>query len=148
MSELPTSPALSTAEDPRASSKLRSAARIALGLALAGAGVTHLTLARDEFRAQVPDTLVNVLPVSADDIVLGSGIVELGLGLAFAGLSKERRRLGVVMAMFFVAVFPGNISQWAKHADGFGLDTDTKRLARLAFQPLLVLWALFAGEIL
>jgi hypothetical protein len=44
-----------------------------------------------------------------------------------------------------VAVFPGNISQYLNGTNGFGLDTDSARLVRLFFQPLLVLWALFGG---
>jgi uncharacterized membrane protein len=45
---------------------------------------------------------------------------------------------------FFVAIFPGNISQYVNGIDAFGLDTDQARLIRLFFQPLLVLWALWA----
>jgi uncharacterized membrane protein len=71
--------------------------------------------------------------------VLASGVVEIGLGAALLGLPKERLRIG--------SVFPGNISQMLKHVDAFGLDTDRKRVARLFFQPLLVLWALFAGGV-
>jgi len=132
---------------PPKSSPLRTAARLALGAMLAGAGVSHLTVAREPFQAQVPETLVKVLPVSTDDVVLASGVVEIGLGAALLGLPKERLRVGSVVAAFFVAVFPGNISQLLKHADAFGLDTDRKRVVRLFFQPLLVLWALFAGGV-
>jgi len=46
--------------------------------------------------------------------------------------------------LFFVAIFPGNISQWLTRTDAFGLDTDEARLIRLFFQPLLVLWALWS----
>ena len=130
------------------SSNLRTAARVVLGSALAGFGVTHLTIARKPFRAQVPESLVKVLPASTDDVVLGSGIVEIGLGTALLALPKERLRVGSVVAAFFVAIFPGNVSQLLKHADAFGLDTDRKRVVRLLFQPLLVLWALFAGGVL
>jgi len=115
---------------------------------LAGAGISHLTVAREPFRAQVPETLVRALPVSTDDVVLASGVVEIGLGAALLGLPKERLRIGSVVAAFFVAVLPGNISQMLKHADAFGLDTDRKRVGRLFFQPLLVLWALFAGGVI
>jgi uncharacterized membrane protein len=132
---------------PPPSSPLRTAARLALGALLAGAGVAHLTVAREEFRAQVPATLPELLPVSTDDVVLASGVVEIALGSALLGLPRERRRIGAVVAAFFVAVLPGNVSQLLKHADAFGLDTDRKRLARLFLQPVLVLWALFAGGI-
>jgi uncharacterized membrane protein len=133
---------------PVKSPDLRTAARLLLGLTLAGAGVAHLTIAREPFKAQVPDALVENLPVSVDDIVLGSGMVEIGLGAALAGLPKQRRRLGAAAAVYFVAILPGNISQLLKHADAFGLDSDRKRIARLFFQPVFVLWSLFAGEII
>jgi uncharacterized membrane protein len=47
-----------------------------------------------------------------------------------------------VTALFFVAVFPGNVSQFVHQRDAFGLNTDGRRFARLFFQPLLVYWAL------
>ena len=49
----------------------------------------------------------------------------------------------VVVAGFFVVIVPGNIGQYAEGVDAFGLDTDAERFARLWFQPLLVLWALW-----
>ena len=82
-------------------------------------------------------------PVDTDVTVLASGAVEVGLG---AGLVLSRRRVtvGLVAAAFFVAIFPGNVGQWLEHKDGFGLDTDRRRLARLFFQPVLVAWALWS----
>ena len=52
--------------------------------------------------------------------------------------------LGWITAAFFVAVFPGNISQFTTGTDSFGLNSDLTRGIRLLFQPLLVLWALWA----
>jgi uncharacterized membrane protein len=49
-----------------------------------------------------------------------------------------------VVALFFIAIFPGNINQYVNGIDAFGLDTDSARLIRLFFQPLLVLWALWS----
>jgi uncharacterized membrane protein len=117
----------------------RAVARVLLGLALAGAGVTHLTTAREEFRAQVPE----FVPLDADTTVLVSGVVEIALGSALV-LGRQRVGVGWVVAAFFVAVFPGNLAQWLHHRDGFGLDTDTKRFARLFFQPVLVAAALWS----
>jgi hypothetical protein len=53
-------------------------------------------------------------------------------------------QLGWLVAAFFVAIFWGNISQFINGVDAFGLDTDTKRLVRLFFQPFLVMWALLS----
>ena len=115
-------------------------ARFALGIALGYAGFTHLTSNRLEFRAQVP----NWVPFSADFVVLASGVEEVVLGLALVFLVKYQVQVGWVVAAFFVAVFPGNISQYVNGIDAFGLDSDRARLVRLFFQPVLVAWALWA----
>ena len=115
-------------------------ARVALGIALGYAGFTHLTSSRLEFQAQVP----NWVPFSADFVVLASGVVEIVLGLALVFLVKYQVQVGWVVAAFFVAIFPGNISQYVNGIDAFGLGTDRARLVRLFFQPLLVAWALWA----
>ncbi len=122
----------------------RTAARLLLGGALAAAGLTHLTVAREEFQDQVPPWL----PFEPDDVVVVSGVVEVGLGSMLIALPKEKRRLGILAALFFTAIFPGNIAQWREKRDGFGLDTDRKRLIRLFFQPALVLGALWATGVI
>jgi len=120
---------------------LRTVARIGLGAFLAFAGVSHLTWARQEFQAQVPTWV----PVNADAVVIGSGVVEVALGTALVAVGGPKRALvGGTAAAFFVAVFPGNISQYVTHTDAFGLDTDRARAIRLVFQPLLVVWALWS----
>ena len=119
----------------------RTAARLLLGAVMVGAGVLHLTALREEFRAQVPDWF----PVDEDLTVLGSGAAEIALGAAFLGLPRSSRFVGALLAVFFVVIFPGNVAQYLEGTDAFGLDTDRKRLIRLFFQPLLVLWALFGG---
>jgi uncharacterized membrane protein len=121
----------------------RKAAQILLGGALTYAGITHLTTNRTEFQAQVPTWV----PLSADFVVLASGVVEIALGIALASL-QYRRQVGWITAAFFVAIFPGNISQYVNGIDAFGLNTDQARLIRLFFQPLLVLWALWGTGIL
>jgi uncharacterized membrane protein len=119
----------------------RTAARLLLGAAMVGAGVLHLTTQRQEFRAQVPDWF----PVDDDLTVLGSGVAEIALGASFVALPRKQRLVGALLAGFFVVIFPGNVAQYVEGTDAFGLDTDRKRLVRLFFQPVLVLWALFGG---
>jgi uncharacterized membrane protein len=80
----------------------------------------------------------------ADFVVLASGVVEIALGIGLIALWKYRVQIGWLAAAFFVAIFWGNISQYVNGVDAFGLDTDTKRLVRLFFQPLLVAWALLS----
>ena len=111
-----------------------------LGIALAYAGIGHLTPNRTEFQAQVP----TILKSWADFVVLASGVVEIVLGLCLIFLWRYRAAVGWVVAAFFVAIFPGNISQYVNQVDAFGLDSDRARFIRLFFQPLLVIWALWA----
>ncbi|MGU3292468.1 DoxX family protein [Williamsia sp. M5A3_1d] len=125
--------------DARTRSWPRNAARGLLGGFLIFAGTAHLFFARDTFQAQVPDWV----PLGKDFVVLASGVVELVLGVALVALYRHRVVVGWVVAAFFVAVFPGNISQYVTGTDAFGLDTDTGRLIRLFFQPLLIAWALW-----
>ena len=113
--------------------------RIALGVMLCFAGTGHLTWAREAFVAQVPQWI----PFSRDFIVVASGVVELLLGVSLIFWKRERVRIGWVTALFFILVFPGNIAQYVNHTDAFGLDTDTRRLVRLFFQPVLVIWAVW-----
>lgn len=120
-------------------STVKKIARYALGGALVFAGVSHLTFARKEFQAQVPDWV----PLDKDDTVVYSGVAEIALGSALVLTGEAHREaVGKIAAAFFVAVFPGNVSQYANRRDAFGLDTDNKRFARLFFQPGLVYWAL------
>ena len=118
---------------------IRKATQILLGATLIYTGTLHLTTSRMEFQAQVPPWL----PFSADFVVLASGVVEISLGLALASLQR-RRQAGIATALFFIAIFPGNISQFVHHIDAFGLNDDRARAIRLLFQPLLVLWALWS----
>ncbi|MDJ0351487.1 MULTISPECIES: hypothetical protein [Micrococcaceae] len=111
-----------------------------LGGFLLLAGVSHLGWAREAFHAQVPPWL----PLDVDFVVVASGLVEIGLGVGLLLIRRRRVALGWLVAAFFVAVFPGNISQFATGTDSFGLNSDTSRGIRLLFQPLLVLWALWS----
>jgi uncharacterized membrane protein len=120
---------------------LQNLARGLLGAFMVVAGTGHLTFARREFQAQVPD----FVPLDKDTVVLQSGVVEIGLGLALLVLQgPNRRRLGIGLAAFYAAVFPGNVHQYTHRISAFGLDTDAKRLARLFFQPVLMGTALYA----
>ena len=119
---------------------VRNATQLLLGAALAYAGIGHLTTNRLEFQAQVPTLLKDY----ADFFVLASGAVEILLGAGLLALWKYRVQIGWLVALFFTAIFWGNISQYVNGIDAFGLNTDRARLIRLLFQPLLVIWALWA----
>ena len=127
---------------------LKSLAQIALGAFLLSAGISHLGSNRTEFLAQVPTWL----PLDADFVVVASGLVEITLGVLLITtvliFKKYRQKVGLITAVFFILIFPGNINQYINHIDAFGLDTDTKRLIRLIFQPPLVIWALWSTNVI
>ncbi|WP_181064208.1 hypothetical protein [Pseudoclavibacter sp. AY1F1] len=127
------------------SSKLRTVKRVLLGGFLVFAGVTHLTVAREEFTAQVPKSVTKYVPVTTDQVVLASGVAEIALGLSILFARRAQRpTVGWVAAFFFAAVFPGNLAQFVHRRDAFGLDTDKKRFLRLFFQPVLIAWSLYS----
>ena len=121
--------------------------QLCLGAFLTSAGSSHLGSNRKEFLAQVPTWL----PLNADFVVIASGLVEIALGISLITttfiFTKFRRQVGITVAVFFILIFPGNINQYLNQIDAFGLDTDQKRLIRLFFQPLLVIWALWASGV-
>ena len=120
--------------------RMRKIAQIVLGLGLAFAGTTHLGTNRTEFRAQVPTVFKNY----ADFVVLASGVAEILLGLGLIIAWKFRVQIGWAVAIFFVAIFWGNISQFVNSVDAFGLNSDRARATRLLFQPMLVIWVLWS----
>ena len=119
--------------------------QLALGAFLLSAGISHLGSNRTEFLAQVPTWL----PLDGDFVVVASGLVEITLGVLLITtvlvFKKYRRQVGLITAIFFILIFPGNINQYVNQIDAFGLDTDAKRLIRLFFQPPLVIWALWSS---
>ncbi|MGL5811088.1 MAG: DoxX family protein [Nocardioides sp.] len=118
---------------------IRTLGRILLGLFLGFAGVAHFA-DTESFLAQVPPWLP-----APEAIVWISGVIELTLAAAllFAPVA-HRPAVGWTVAGFFVAIFPGNVSQFVTGTPAFGLDSDGARAVRLLFQPVLVAWALWA----
>ncbi len=119
---------------------VQNIARVVLGAFMLLAGIGHLTFQREEFQAQVP----NWVPLGKDLVVILSGVVEILFGLGMMFFTKHKVKIGIGLAIFYVLVFPGNIAQYINGIDAFGLDTDQKRLIRLFFQPVLMLWALWS----
>ncbi|WP_314424590.1 hypothetical protein [uncultured Microbacterium sp.] len=122
---------------------IRALARWILALALGAIGIVHFVSTRG-FRVVVPDWATKATRLDKDAIVIASGAAEVALAIGLLALPKERRRIGVATAAFFVAVFPGNVHQWRTRRSTPGLDTEARRFGRLFLQPLLVLWALWS----
>ncbi|WP_165748564.1 MauE/DoxX family redox-associated membrane protein [Cellulophaga sp. Z1A5H] len=120
---------------------LQNIFRVLLALFMIYAGYSHLTFNRIDFQAQVPD----FVPISKDFVVVASGFVEIALGLALLLWTQRKTTIGWILALFFILVFPGNISQYLNQKDAFGaLNSDSARLIRLLFQPVLIAWALWS----
>ncbi len=122
----------------------RAIARWVLAALLVAAGLSHLLWGRRGYRIVVPDWATRVLHTDKDMIVVASGAAEIMLGGALVALPKDRGRIGVLVAAFFVAVFPGNVHQWQTGRDAPLMRTDHARFVRLLLQPVLVAWALWS----
>lgn len=119
---------------------LQDVARYVLGTFMIGAGTGHLTFARKPFQAQTPDWV----PQDKDTVVLASGVAEVGLGLLMLFNKRYKVPMGVGLAAFYAAVFPGNVHQYLSGLPSLGLDTERKRYIRLFLQPVLIGVALWS----
>ena len=115
----------------------REAARLGMAIALAFAGASHLFLATP-FIQHLPTWV----PLRAE-IVLVSGLVEIALGIALLLPPPTRRRVGVVLALYFVAVFPGNVYVAVYDVDVDGQPGGAYPWVRLPLQLLFIAWALW-----
>lgn len=132
------------ARRPAARPGIRSTARWLLAGLLVFAGLSHLFWARKGFRIAVPDWVASDR-AGKDAVVVTSGVAEVLLGVAaVAAAPRERRRVGVAIAAFFVAVFPGNVHHWRSGRSVPFMRTDRARFLRLFLQPVLVAWALWS----
>ena len=124
-------------------STIQNIFRILLGLIMLYIGIAHLSFRRIEFQAQVPTWLTTDKDLM-DLVVLISGYVEIAFGILMIVGGKLKVKTGIVLGIFYILIFPGNINQYINEIDSLRLDSENKRLIRLFFQPLLVLWALWS----
>ncbi len=121
---------------------VRSTLRFVLVTAYCFAGIEHLR-APELFLPIVPGWV----PFPRETIIL-TGLLEIAGSLGLMSTSL-RRLAGIMLAAYAVCVFPANI----KHAFE-GIVIGETALAwwyhapRLALQPVLVWWALFAGSVI
>src|SRR5258708_20637815 len=108
-----------TVEAAPKTSKVKMFGSMLLGLMLVSTGVSHLTFARQEFQAQVPPWI----PLKPDLVVFLSGFVEITLGLSLLALYRHKGYVGLMVSLFFVAVFPGYNAQYTQPSPAFWLHT-------------------------
>ena len=125
-------------------STIQNIFRVLLGLIMLYIGIAHLSFRRIEFQAQVPTWLTTDKDLM-DLVVLISGYVEIALGILMILGGKLKVKTGIALGVFYILIFPGNINQYINEIDSLRLDSENKRLIRLFFQPLLVLWAFWSS---
>jgi uncharacterized membrane protein len=115
--------------------------RASLALAYAFAGVAHLRTP-EFFMAITPDWV----PMPRE-VIIATGVCEMA-GAAALMTGRLRYAAGVMLALYALCVYPANV----KHAiddimvrDG-GLGWGY-HAPRLAFQPVIIWWALYAGGV-
>jgi uncharacterized membrane protein len=116
--------------------------RLALALALLFAGTDHW-LTPERYLPMMPGYLPWHLP-----LVLFTGACEIAgaLGLLFP---STRRLAAALLALYFVCVFPANVHNALNGLSVEGLpQAQWYYWLRLPFQPLIILWTLYAGGLL
>jgi uncharacterized membrane protein len=119
----------------------RAVMRMVMAAFFAAGFVLHF-LATSELVAITPDWL----PFPRN-VVFATGILELVL--AFALLIPRLRKIsGVLIALYVIAVWPANIKHAVEHIVTPPIpDSWWYHAPRLAFQPVIAWWALFAARV-
>jgi uncharacterized membrane protein len=120
--------------------------RLGLAVALALAGADHLA---NPWR-YLP-MLPEVVPFPRATVLL-TGLCEIAGGVGLL-VPRPRRLAGIMLALYFVCVFPANIRNALAGGAGVkGLPVAAASAwyywLRLGFQPLVVWWALRAAEVI
>jgi uncharacterized membrane protein len=119
----------------------RAVMRIILAVFYLAAGIIHLTMP-DAFMPVMPDWV----PLPRETILF-TGACELA-GSAGLMIPRTRWWAGAMLALYAICVFPVNIKHALMGPPIPGLSNQLYyHIPRLAFQPVLVWWALFAGGV-
>jgi uncharacterized membrane protein len=79
-------------------------------------------------------------------VILVTGLCEIAGAIGLA-VPRTRRFAGIMLALYAVCVYPANVVHAQQHlATGHGPSL-WYHIPRLLAQPLIVWWALFAGEV-
>lgn len=115
--------------------------RRALVVLYGGVGAVHLAS---------PDALMPIMPAWVPEprlVILATGLCELAGAAALLG-PRLRRAAGIGLALYALCVWPANIKQALEGIHVAGLpDSWWYHGPRLAFQPVLIWAALFAGGV-
>ena len=123
---------------------IKSALRLVLAVFYALAGYLHLA---------DPEPFIAIMPAAITfkaEIVWWTGIAEImgAIGLAQPFIPALRRAAGVALALYALCVWPANINHFmmdmARADGGLGL---AYHVPRMIAQPLIIWWALWAGEV-
>jgi uncharacterized membrane protein len=115
--------------------------RLAMALALFFVGTDHW-LNPQRYVPMMPPWV----PLHLES-VLFTGAAEIAGGLGLL-IPKVRRLAGLMLAIYFIAVFPANIHNALNGLAVDGLpQAGWYYWARLPFQPLAIWWALYAAEL-
>jgi uncharacterized membrane protein len=114
--------------------------RIVLAAAYIAAGIAHLRL---------PAAFLSITPdwVPQPELVIAAtGVVEILGATALVAIPPLRRAAAICLALYAVCVYPANIKHAVDAVSALGASAWLPYHApRLAFQPVFVWWALFAG---
>ncbi|HEX5769676.1 MAG TPA: hypothetical protein VFY11_01840 [Nocardioidaceae bacterium] len=122
----------------RRRSSARQSARIGMAVAMAFAGVSHLLM---------PTPFVQHLPTwvpMREELILVTGLLEIGLGAALLLRQPLRRWAGLALAGYLVAVFPSNVYVAVAQVEVEGQPGGAYPWLRLPFQLLFIAWALWS----
>jgi uncharacterized membrane protein len=115
--------------------------RCVMAIFYGAAGVIHLRFP-DAFLPIVPDWVP-----WPHDVILSTGLCELAGAIALL-VSPFRWWGGALLALYAICVFPANIKHAVDNVMIMGMHQSWwYHLPRLAFQPILVWWALFCGRV-
>ncbi len=124
------------------SERARTVARWALAAAYLAAGAMHLAL---------PGPFVDIVPgwVPLPELVVAlTGLAEI-VGAVGLMLPRLRRAAGIGLALYAACVWPANFEHARQALAGGGLPPSLLyHVPRLALQPAIVWWALWAGAVL
>jgi uncharacterized membrane protein len=81
--------------------------------------------------------------------VQATGVCEIAGAIALAFVPSLRKAAGVALALYAVCVFPANVNHAMNNIPINGLQLNWwYHGPRLALQPVLVWWALWAGDVI